>query len=84
MSPEQANGDPVDGRSDLYSLGAVGFLCLAGRLPFEADDVAGLLAMHITRPAPPLASVAAGVPSRLARAVDRCLHKNPADRFPSG
>ena len=40
--------------------------------------------MHITRPAPPLASVAAGVPSRLARAVDRCLHKNPADRFPSG
>ena len=84
VSPEQANGDPVDGRGDIYSLGVVGFLALSGRLPFEADDVAGLLAMHITRPAPPLASVAAGVPSRLARAVDRCLHKNPAERFPTG
>ncbi len=84
VSPEQANGDPVDGRSDIYSLGVVGFLALAGRLPFEADDVAGLLAMHITRPAPPLVSVTAGVPSRLARAVDRCLAKAPADRFPTG
>jgi len=84
VSPEQANGDPVDGRSDIYSLGAVGFLALSGRLPFEAEDTAGLLAMHITRPAPPLASVAAGVPSLLARAVDRCLQKDPADRFPSG
>ena len=84
VSPEQANGDPVDGRSDIYSLGAVGFLALSGRLPFEAEDTAGLLAMHITRPAPPLASVTAGVPSRLARAVDRCLQKSPADRFPSG
>ena len=84
VSPEQANGDPVDGRGDLYSLGVVGFLALSGRLPFEAEDVAGLLAMHITRPAPPLASLAAGVPSRLARAVDRCLHKSPGDRFPTG
>jgi len=84
VSPEQANGDPVDGRSDLYSLGVVGFLALSGRLPFDAPDAAGLLAMHITRPAPPLASVASGVPSRLARAVDRCLRKNPADRFPTG
>jgi predicted Ser/Thr protein kinase len=84
VSPEQANGDAVDGRCDLYSLGVVGFLALSGRLPFEADDTAGLLAMHITRPAPPLASVTAGVPSRLARAVDRCLQKNRADRFPTG
>jgi len=84
VSPEQANGDPVDGRSDIYSLGVAGFLALSGRLPFDAPDLAGLLAMHITKPAPPLASVAAGVPGRLARAVDRCLAKSPADRFPSG
>ncbi|MBI1723194.1 MAG: serine/threonine protein kinase [Gemmatimonadetes bacterium] len=84
MSPEQANGEPVDGRSDLYSLGVVGFLALAGQLPFEAEDTAGMLAMHITKLAPPLASVTAGVPSRLARVIDRCLQKNPADRFPTG
>jgi serine/threonine-protein kinase len=84
VSPEQANGDPVDGRSDIYSLGVVGFLALSGQLPFDAPDVAGLLAMHITKTPPPLASVAAGVPGRLARTMDRCLAKNPADRFPTG
>jgi len=84
ISPEQANGDPVDGRSDLYSLGVVAFLALTGRLPFEAADPASLLAMHITRPAPPVGSQAPGLPRRLAQAVDRCLAKQPADRFPDG
>jgi len=84
ISPEQANGDPVDGRSDLYSLGAVAFLALTGRLPFEAADAASLLAMHITRPAPPVLAVAPGLPRKLAQAVDRCLAKQPADRFPDG
>ncbi len=84
ISPEQANGEAVDGRSDLYSLGVVGFLALSGRLPFEAEDTATLVAMHLTRPAPPLASATPGLPRKLARAVDRCLAKNPADRFPSG
>src|SRR5262249_47503381 len=55
-----------------------------GQLPFAADDVTGLLSMHVTRPAPPLMTVAPGVPSRLARAVDRCLLKSPAERFPNG
>jgi serine/threonine-protein kinase len=84
ISPEQANGDPVDGRSDLYSLGAVAFLALTGRLPFEAADAASLLAMHITRPAPPVLAVAPGLPRKLAQAVDRCLAKQPGDRFPDG
>jgi hypothetical protein len=84
MSPEQACGEPVDGRSDLYSLGIVGYYALSGKLPFEAPDTAALLAMHITRPPPPLASVAPGIPGRLAQAIDRCLAKSPADRFPSG
>ncbi|MEK7668242.1 MAG: serine/threonine-protein kinase [Gemmatimonadota bacterium] len=84
MSPEQACGETVDGRSDLYSLGVVGFFALSGRLPFDAPNTAALLAMHLTRPAPPLATVAPGVPGRLAQAIDRCLAKNPADRFPSG
>ena len=84
MSPEQASGENVDGRSDLYALGVVAFYALSGRLPFDAPDVPALLAMHITRPAPPLASVAPGVPSKLAQAVDRCLAKDPAGRFQTG
>jgi hypothetical protein len=84
MSPEQATGEPVDGRSDLYALGVVAFYALSGHLPFDAPDVATLLAMHITRPAPPLAAAAPGVPGALAQAVDRCLAKDPADRFQTG
>jgi len=84
MSPEQACGEPVDGRSDLYSLGIVGFYALSGKLPFEAPNTAALLAMQITRPAPPLTTVALGIPGRLAQAIDRCLAKSPADRFPTG
>jgi len=84
MSPEQACGEPVDGRSDLYSLGVVGYYALSGKLPFEAPDTASMLAMHITKPAPPLATVAPGIPGRLAQAIDRCLAKSPEDRFPTG
>jgi serine/threonine-protein kinase len=84
MSPEQASGDALDGRSDLYSLGVVAFYALSGRLPFEAPTVQALLAQHITRPAPPISSVASGVPRTLAIAVDRCLQKDPAARFESG
>jgi serine/threonine-protein kinase len=84
MSPEQACGEQVDGRSDLYSLGVVGFFALSGKLPFEAPDVAALLAMQITRPAPPLSTVAPGVPGRVAQAVDKCLAKAPEDRWPTG
>ncbi len=84
ISPEQASGEPVDGRSDLYSLGAVTFLALTGRLPFESTDVTELVAMHITKPAPSVSTVAPGLPRRLAQAVDRCLAKAPADRFPDG
>jgi len=84
MSPEQACGEKVDGRSDLYSLGIVGYFALSGKLPFEAHDVPALLAMQITKPAPPLSSVAPGIPGKVAQAIDRCLAKAPEDRFPTG
>lgn len=83
MSPEQALGEPVDARSDLYALGAVGYFALSGRLPFEAEKITELLAKQVAEPAPPVASVAA-VPRRLARAIDGCLAKDPADRPQSG
>jgi len=84
MSPEQASGEAVDERSDLYSLGVVGYYMLSGRLPLQGATAAATLAMHLTQPAPPLASVAPGLPAPLTQAVDRCLAKDPALRFPKG
>ncbi len=83
MSPEQVTGADVDGRSDLYSLGVVAFETLAGRLPFEGAAPVVIVA-HATKPAPSLASVAPHVPTELCAIVDRCLLKNPSDRYASG
>ena len=80
MSPEQALGEVVDARSDLYSLGIVGYFACSATLPFEADKATDVLAKQVTEPAPPLSSVAPLMPRRLAQAIDRCLAKDPADR----
>ena len=84
VSPEQASGSAVDARSDLYSLGVTAFYALTARLPFESSTLMGLLTMHVTQPAPPVATVREGLPPKLAAAVDRCLAKDPANRFASG
>src|SRR5687768_15703052 len=84
MSPEQAAGEAVDGRSDLYALGVVGYYMLSGGVPFAGPTVAATLAKQITQAAAPLASVAPEVPAQLAHAIDRCLAKNPAARFDGG
>ena len=52
MSPEQASGDKLDGRSDLYSLGVVAFFAVTGRLPFDADSVTAVMAMQLTQQPP--------------------------------
>jgi serine/threonine-protein kinase len=84
MSPEQASGERLDRRSDLYSLGATFFYALAGRAPFEARSVPALLAKHVAEPPPSLPALRREVPARFAEIVDRCLAKAPEDRFPSG
>jgi serine/threonine-protein kinase len=84
MSPEQATGGAIDGRSDLYSLGIVGFYALSGMPPFKADSAAAYIHKHVTTPAPRVATVARRAPHALAEAIDQCLAKDPAARFPSG
>ncbi len=82
ISPEQATGQAlIDGRSDLYALGAVGFYLLSGRCPFTSRDPHELLARHVREPAPRLDAVAPWVPGWLADAIGRCLEKTPAARF---
>jgi predicted Ser/Thr protein kinase len=83
MSPEQGADEPVDGRSDLYALGGVGYFALVGRAPFEATTLEAMLVARYTRAAPPVASARPDVPSALATAIDRCLAREPHDRYPS-
>ena len=84
MSPEQASGEDVDGRSDLYSLGIVGHYMLSGELPFQGSTVAATLAKQLTQEAPALATVAPDVPKNLSEAMVRCLAKDPEERFQGG
>ena len=81
MSPEQAAGEPVDGRSDLYSLGGVGFYALTGRAPFEARTIEALLVARFTQAAPTVTSARPDVPAALSAVIDRCLARQPYDRY---
>ncbi|MBL0169683.1 MAG: serine/threonine protein kinase [Gemmatimonadaceae bacterium] len=84
MSPEQAANSPVDGRSDLYSLGVVGYLAVSGRLPFNETSVPALLARQATEASPEVVRAAPGLPPTLAAAIDRCLDRDPTRRFIDG
>src|SRR6476646_3855271 len=73
MSPEQAANEPVDGRSDIYSLGVVGYLAVSGRLPFETSNLPALLVRQATEAPPSVMLAAPGLPPAFAAAIDRCL-----------
>ena len=83
MSPEQASGDrDLDGRSDLYSLGVVGYTLLTGRPPFEGESFRDVIVQHITKQPQPLRTLEPSVPADLAAALERCLAKDPSARWP--
>ncbi|HSD31353.1 MAG TPA: serine/threonine-protein kinase, partial [Gemmatimonadales bacterium] len=84
MSPEQGAGGAVDGRSDIYGLGVVGYLALSGRLPFESKTLPALLVRQATEEPPSVMLAAPGLPPALGAAIDRCLARDPADRFTDG
>lgn len=79
MSPEQARGDKIDKKSDIYSLGIVLYEMLAGRVPFDAESSFGVLMKHLNDPPPPIANIS----SDLQTVIDRALAKDPAHRYGS-
>ncbi|MDY7542991.1 MULTISPECIES: protein kinase domain-containing protein [unclassified Cryobacterium] len=83
MSPEQARGDAVDERGDVYQLGGVLYFALTARAPFLRDSVAAVLRAHVQSP-PPVPSVQqSGIPRSVDRLVVKALLKDPDARFPS-
>jgi serine/threonine-protein kinase len=79
MPPEQAEGRPVDGRSDLYGVGGTAYFLLTGSPPYPRQTALAALVAHRHAPPPELPP---GVPAGLAEVVRRCLAKEPAERFP--
>ena len=90
MSPEQAIGNPLDGRSDLYAASVMAYEMICGRPPFYSDDKLEILSMHTTRPPPAMNDTLAAVqgrpappvPAAVEEIIARGLAKRPDDRYP--
>ncbi len=79
MSPEQARGDKVDHRTDIYSLGIMLYELLAGRVPFDGDSTLAVIYKHLHEPPPPIENIS----PQLQEVVNRTLAKDPNDRYQS-
>ncbi|MFL5319187.1 MAG: serine/threonine-protein kinase, partial [Myxococcaceae bacterium] len=86
MAPEQAMGEKIDGRADMYALGVVLYRMLSGKLPFSTTDFEKLVRDIVHTPPPPLPDQSAfgeAIPQELRELVEMCLEKAPAERFAS-
>lgn len=84
MSPEQARGEEVDGRSDIYSLGVILFEMLSGQTPFEATTPLGMAFKHAAEPPPRILDVNPNLPAGVETVIKKVLEKEPKHRYRSG
>ena len=83
MSPEQAEGRAVDARSDLFSFGVMLYEMTCGRRPFQGKTAIALITSILRDTPRPIAEVKPGLPARLGEILDRCLEKDPEERYPT-
>jgi eukaryotic-like serine/threonine-protein kinase len=83
IAPEQARGENVDQKTDIYSLGTVLYELLTGEVPYEGDNFVAVAMQHVNAPVPSVLERRPDVPIRLDLAVQRAMAKQPADRFQS-
>jgi serine/threonine-protein kinase len=85
MAPEQALGNPVDPRTDIYAMGVIMYECFAGSLPFQGESFMGILTQHITTPPEPVAQRAGkagrSLPMGVAEIITKCMEKDPNARY---
>lgn len=83
MSPEQAAGEPLDARSDVFSLGLVAYFVLSGHTPFRRETIEKTIAARLSDAVPPLLEVCPAADVDVNAVVMRCLERDPAERFPN-
>lgn len=84
MSPEQARGESVDGRSDIYSLGVILFEMLCGKTPYEATTPLGMAFKHATYPVPHILKVNPNLPAGVEKVIEKVMAKERERRYGSG
>lgn len=81
MAPEQASGEVIDGRTDIYALGVILYEMLIGKQPYKADTPLGLALKHITEPVPRILEANPNLPSWMEKVISTAMAKDPDDRF---